>query len=68
MRKKRFYAVLAICSVILALAAIVKGQALLAAAPLLGAVSMVFLGWHSWSRRKCSEASVASEDYGKKSS
>ena len=68
MKKEHFYAVLAICAVILALAAIVKGQALPAAAPLLGVVSMVFLGWHSWSRRKCSEASVASEDYGKKSS
>ena len=67
MKKERFYAVLAICAVILAMAAIVRGRTLSAVAPLLGAVSMVFLGWHSWSRRKCSEASVASEDYGKKS-
>ena len=65
MKKEHLYAVLAICAVILPLATIVKGQALSAVAPLLGAVSMVFLWWHSWSRRKCSEAS---EDYGKKSS
>ena len=53
MKKEHLYAVLAICAVILALATIVRGQALSAVAPLLGAVSMVFLWWHSWSRRKC---------------
>ncbi len=53
MKKEHFYAVLVICAVILAMAAIVRGQALSAVAPLLGAVSMVFLWWHSWSRRKC---------------
>ena len=47
MKKEHFYAVLAICAVILALAAIVRGQALSAVAPLLGAVSMVFLWWHA---------------------
>ena len=55
MEKEHFYAVLAICPVILALAAIVRGQALSAVAPLLGTVSMVFLWWNTWSRRKCSD-------------